>query len=259
MPPHPRTDSSWPQREGSQVAARQLRSNNRAEASLVLFALAFVQAANLCGAPTIPLTWAEGKALLRSNLSAVPGANTEWGGTMPPSAIRDWHQSAKSCRLRCAPALAPGALCTLLFLPFFRSRLRDSPALGVGLPPAQHVPDDRGQLAHHRDAGDGRPPAALYPLEPLPQPGVLAQHLVRHLRQQPPRHAAAGLGDVPQPLGVLAAVAAAGREPPVVGQAPRPGEALDPADPARQRGGGEVTDSRHRGDQPRLLTDAAAL
>jgi hypothetical protein len=29
-PPHPRSDSSWPQREGSQAAPRQLRSNNRA-------------------------------------------------------------------------------------------------------------------------------------------------------------------------------------------------------------------------------------
>src|SRR5262245_27751950 len=34
--------------------------------------------------------------VLGSNLSAVPGAKTEWGGTMPPSAIRDWHQCAKS-------------------------------------------------------------------------------------------------------------------------------------------------------------------
>jgi hypothetical protein len=42
------------------------------------------------------LTWAEGRALLGSNPSAVPGANTEWGGTMPPSSIRDWHPSAKS-------------------------------------------------------------------------------------------------------------------------------------------------------------------
>jgi len=39
----------------------------------------------------------------RSNPSAVPGANTEWGGTMPPSSIRDWHQSAKS------PPSRPGA------------------------------------------------------------------------------------------------------------------------------------------------------
>src|SRR5262249_23502304 len=258
-PPHPRTDSTCPPREGSRVAARQLRSNNRAEAWLLSSPLCSVPFDSPFGAQTIPRTWAEDRALLRSNLSAVPGANTEWGGTMPPSAIRDWHPSAKSCRLRCSPALAPAALCTLLFLPFFRSRRRDRPALGVGLPLAQHVPEDRGQLAHHRDAGDGRPPAAFDPLEPLPQPGVLAQPLVRHLRQQPPRHAAAGLGDVPQPLGVLAAVAAAGREPPVVGQAPRTGEALDPADPARQRGGGGVTDPRHRGDQPRLLTDGAAL
>jgi hypothetical protein len=45
---------------------------------------------------TMSWTWAEGRALLRSNSSAVPGANTEWGGTMPPSSIRDWHQCDKS-------------------------------------------------------------------------------------------------------------------------------------------------------------------
>src|SRR5215831_9174269 len=257
-PPHPRTDSSWPPREGSQVAARQLRSNNRAEAWLLFSPLCSVQFDSPCGAPTIPLAWAEGRALLRSNLSAGPGANTEWGGTRPPSSIRDWHQSAKSPPRR-SPAALPGLLpYTLLFLPYLRPRLPDGPALGVGLPFAQHVPDDRGQLAHHGDAGDGGPPAPLDPLEPIAQPGVLAQHLVRHLGQQPPRHAAAGLGDVPKPLRVLAAVAAAGGQTPVVGQAPRTGEALDPADTARQGGGGEVTDPRHRGEEHRLFADAAA-
>jgi hypothetical protein len=59
------------------------------------------------GAPTIPLTWAEGRATVGTDLSAVPGAKTEWGGTMPPSAIRDWHQSAKSPPSRSG---APGAL-----------------------------------------------------------------------------------------------------------------------------------------------------
>jgi hypothetical protein len=33
------------------------------------------------------LPWAEDRALLGSNSSAVPGANTEWGGTMPPSSF----------------------------------------------------------------------------------------------------------------------------------------------------------------------------
>ena len=145
---------------------------------------------------TMPLTWAEDRALLRSNPSAVPGANTEWGGTMPPSAIRDWHQSDKSLSLPSSVRLPSYHT----IAPCFRTRRREGPALGIGLPLAQHVPDDRGQLAHHGDAGDGRSPAALDALEPLPQPGVLAQHLVRHLRQQPPGHAAAGLGDVSQPL-----------------------------------------------------------
>src|SRR5262245_31360076 len=257
-PPHPRTDSSWPSREGSRVAARQLRSNNRAEAWLLSSPLCSVPFDSPCGAPTIPRTWAEDRALLRSNLSAVPGANTEWGGTMPPPSIRDWHPSAKSCRLRSSPALAPPPLCAPLFLPFFRSCLRECPALGVGLPLAQHVPDDGGQLPHHGDPGDARPPAPFEALEPLPQPGVPAQHVDRPLRQQPPRHAAARLGDAPQPLVVLAAVAAAGREPPVVGQAVGAGEALDPADPARQRDGREVAHPRHRREEHRLRADAAA-
>jgi hypothetical protein len=54
---------------------------------------------------TIPLTWAEDRALLGSNPSAVPGANTEWGGTMPPSSIRDWHQGAKSRGLGRSPSM----------------------------------------------------------------------------------------------------------------------------------------------------------
>src|SRR5262249_32646002 len=106
MPPHPRTDSSWPQREGSRVAPGQLRSNNRAEAYFLVTPLCFIRFNSPFGATTMPLAWAEGRALLRSNLSAVPGANIEWGGTRPPSAIRDWHQSVKSPHLRSSPALA---------------------------------------------------------------------------------------------------------------------------------------------------------
>ena len=134
--PHPRTDSSWPQREGSQVAPGQLRPNNRAEPYCLW--------SPLCLTAKIPVTGAEGRALLRSNLSAVPGANSEWGGTRPPSAIRDWHQASN--RLTCVPPqrLRVYTLYALLFLLLFRSGLRDNPALGVGLPLAQHVPEDRG-------------------------------------------------------------------------------------------------------------------
>src|SRR5262249_56065356 len=103
------------------------------------------------------------------------------------------HSGLAPKRQIASPALRPSArapvlLCTLLFIPFCRSCLHESPALGVGLPPAQHVPDDRGQLAHHRDAGDGGPPAPLDPLEPLAQAGVPAPHLVRPLRHPPPPH-----------------------------------------------------------------------
>src|SRR5262249_58306537 len=139
----------------------------------------------------MPAAGAEGGAGLRSTPSAVPGAKTEWGGTMPPAAIRDWHQSANPS-WRPSPAAPPRLFpYALLLLPCFRPRLPDGPALGVGHPLAQHVPDDRGQLPHHGHPGDARPPPPLEALEPLPQPGVLAQHLDGHPRQQPPRHAAA--------------------------------------------------------------------
>src|SRR5262249_57839830 len=113
----------------SQVAARQLRSNNRAEACIKHYPLCCVQFDAPLGAPTIPRTWAEGRALLRSNPSAVPGANTEWGGTRPPSSIRDWHQSAKSPHLRLP--LTCLHFNALLLLPFVRSCRRGGPALGV--------------------------------------------------------------------------------------------------------------------------------
>src|SRR5438128_211380 len=107
MPPHPRSDSSWPKREGSQVATGQLRSNNRPESSLLFSPLWFVRFDNHFRATTIPPTWAEDRATVGTDLSAVPGANTEWGGTMPPSSIRDWHQCAKSFCLRFSSAAFP--------------------------------------------------------------------------------------------------------------------------------------------------------
>ena len=84
----------------------------------------FVQFDSPFGPPTIPLTWAEGRALLRSNPSAVPGANTEWGGTMPPSSIRDWHQGAKSPGLRPPRGHADTLVSTLVYplLPLLPSR-----------------------------------------------------------------------------------------------------------------------------------------
>ena len=126
-PPHPRSDSSWPQREGSQVAIRQLRSNNRAEAWLISFPLWFVYFDSPFAAPTIPLTWAEDRATVGTDLSAGPGANTEWGGTMPPSSIRVWHQGAKSPRPRCSPALARVPLMYTLVYPFLWLLLRREP------------------------------------------------------------------------------------------------------------------------------------
>ena len=45
--------------------------------------------------------WAEDRALLRSNLSAVPGAKTDGaarGRSVFPTYHRDWHQSDKPSR-----------------------------------------------------------------------------------------------------------------------------------------------------------------
>src|SRR5262249_13158718 len=63
-PPHPGHISSWPKREGSQAAARQLRSNNRAAAWSLQSPLCAVRCASPFLAPTIPLAWAEDRALL---------------------------------------------------------------------------------------------------------------------------------------------------------------------------------------------------
>ena len=119
---HPRSHSSWPQREGSQVATGQLRSNNRAEASFLITPLCFVRFDSHFGTPIITLTWAEDRATVGTDLSAVPGAKTEWGGTRPPSAIRDWHQRAKSSCRRLLPSsvAAPPCLPTRLLLPWHR-------------------------------------------------------------------------------------------------------------------------------------------
>src|SRR5215471_3249564 len=122
MPPHPRSDSSWPKREGSQVATRQLRSNNRAEAPPLFSPFWCAQFHDHSRAPTITLTWAEDRATVGTDPSAVPGAKTEWGGTRPPSSIRDWHQSAKSRgRQLLAGSLAsplyPHVCCSLSFAP----------------------------------------------------------------------------------------------------------------------------------------------
>ena len=116
-PPHPGHISSWPQREGSQAAARQLGSNNRAAAWSLLSPLCSVLYASPFAATTIPSAWAEGRALLRSNPSAVPGAKTEWGGTMPPSAIRDWHQGAKPSPRRSLAYSLPHPCSCLAFVP----------------------------------------------------------------------------------------------------------------------------------------------
>jgi hypothetical protein len=116
-PPHPGHISSWPKREGSWAAVRQLRSNNRAAAWFLQSPLCCVRFDSPFGAPIIPSAWAEGRALLRSHPSAVPGAETEWGGTRPPSAIRDRHQSAKPPPRRSPAYSRPHPCSSVAFAP----------------------------------------------------------------------------------------------------------------------------------------------
>jgi hypothetical protein len=54
--------SSWPKRERSQAASRQLRSNNRAAASHPQYPLCFIRFDSPSSLTTIPLTWAEDRA-----------------------------------------------------------------------------------------------------------------------------------------------------------------------------------------------------
>ena len=72
---HPMTTSSWPKQEGSQSAVA-----DRIEQPCRIL---------VCGSPfsqaTIQMTWAEDRALLGSNPSAVPGAKIgDWGDCLSP-------------------------------------------------------------------------------------------------------------------------------------------------------------------------------
>ena len=98
-----------------------------------------------------------------------------------------------------------------------------------------HVPDDRRQPTHHRHPGDLRAPPLLDPPIPGLHLRVASQHVQHHLAEDEPRHRAALLGDRAEPVGRVARVAAAGRQAPIVGQAPRPRKPLDRADPRGQR------------------------
>ena len=123
--PHPRTDSSWPKREGSQVATRQLRSNNRAESYFLL--------SPLCFTAKIPLTWAEDRALLWEATPAPsqgPAPNGAARCRPLPFGIGTKALNPPGCAasLRVPPLIR---LYTLLFILLLHSRLREDPALGL--------------------------------------------------------------------------------------------------------------------------------
>jgi hypothetical protein len=116
------------------------------------------------------------------------------------SPLRDWHQCDKSRGLGRSPRsialhLSPtNSLvfyeCAFLYLrcsstarpPRGRSCSREGSALRIRLSFAQHVPDDGGQLPHHRHSGNAGSPPPFDTFEPIPQSRILAQDLVSHLR-----------------------------------------------------------------------------
>ena len=58
--------------------------------------------------------------------------------------------------------------------------------------------------------------------------GVLSQHLMNHLCQQPPGHGAASFGDASEALVLFAAISTAGGESPIIGKAVGTRETLYP-------------------------------
>jgi len=160
------------------------------------------------------MAWAEDRALLGSNLSAVPGAKIgDWGDPRSPPlfAISEIGTKAKN------PGVwgrAP-AVCGLSQWSSFGRELSTQV---IPLALFEHVPDDRGKLSHHGNSGDTGTPSTLNPLEPLPQSGVLSQYLIDHLCQQPPGHAAASFRNASQALIVFSTISAARCETPVIGQ-----------------------------------------
>src|SRR5262249_21309790 len=152
-PPHPGLLSSWPKREGSQAATRQLGSNNRT-------APWFLQS------PLWPVRYASRGWRLQY---LWPGRRTGpcWGATRAPSQGPRPNGAARGRPLPFGIGTKALNPTLLLALPLC-TRGGDGPALGVGRAFAQHVPDDRGQLPHYGDAGDARPPPPLEALEPLP-------------------------------------------------------------------------------------------
>jgi hypothetical protein len=76
---HPRSHSSWPKREGSQVATGQLRSNNRVEFGFVMSPSCGVAIRRSWSFATMQLTWAEDRALLRKQPERRPRGQDRMG------------------------------------------------------------------------------------------------------------------------------------------------------------------------------------
>ena len=85
------------------------------------------------------VTWAEDRALLGSNPSAVPGAKIGDRGepvsSHLPSVLRDWHEREKSRGLGQSPSLSPTS--QLGFLEGLEG-------VGVGFHAAEAAPDSHG-------------------------------------------------------------------------------------------------------------------
>jgi hypothetical protein len=98
----------------------------------------------------------------------------------------------------------------------------------------EYVPENRGQAAHHRHASDfGSPPAsnACVPGSDFP---IVSQNVQDQLSQEKSGDLAALFRDRTQTVRLFARVAAAGRDAPVVGQAPWPGKPGNRVDATRK-------------------------
>ena len=152
--PHPRTHSSWPEREGSQVA-RQLGSNNRVESWFVR-SPSYLGAIPEFVAPVLPCSRPRRRIGLCWEATRAPSQ-----GPRPNGAAR-----CRPLPFGIGTQAQIRSICPVVHVD--PSRGHAGSALGIRHFFTQHVPDDRRQLSHHRHAGDGSSPSALDPFEPLP-------------------------------------------------------------------------------------------
>ncbi len=163
---------------------------------------------------TMHLAWAEDRALLGSNPSAVPGAKIgDRGDNLSSHSFVLSEIGTNAIN----PTFIPYSFFPLVYAPRLSSGSREFAALRIRFPLAKHMPYYCCQLSHDGDPGDFCSSSTFDAFEPLPQPSVLAQYLLSHLRQQPPGHTATSFCDIAQALIVFTTVATAWCQTPIVG------------------------------------------